>query len=93
MLVCGGSDNEVRVLSSDRQFANISVYTLSHKAPIIGCYFFGNGYDVCTGYLCTLPLPQLLNKIGGGGIRYAFIKDARLFMLLNSPSKKFLRLE
>lgn len=65
MLVCGGSDNEVRVLSSDRQFANISVYTLSHKAPIIGCYFFGNGYDVCTGYLCTLPLPQLLQKIGG----------------------------
>uniref|UniRef100_A0A914DMK3 Small-subunit processome Utp12 domain-containing protein n=1 Tax=Acrobeloides nanus TaxID=290746 RepID=A0A914DMK3_9BILA len=99
MLVCGGSDNEVRVLSSDRQFANISVYTLSHKAPIIGCYFFGNGYDffsvdqrgVGNNWESNLKPDELVLKTGDKEIdekatKMTYAKTKRAFLLEHAGS-------
>ncbi|KAH7697100.1 U3 snoRNP-associated protein Utp1 [Aphelenchoides avenae] len=46
LLVCGSEDKQVRVFSSDRQFANMSLFAMSQRAPIVDCFFVGEGYDV-----------------------------------------------
>lgn len=46
LLVCGSEDKQVRVFSSDRQFANMSLFVMTQRAPIVECFFVGSGYDV-----------------------------------------------